>query len=374
MFSGRCRQVAVGLLSSLLLGCGSADSTGEDPAYRPLERGPSFCEDCIRLDSVVTLGDTTGQGYVVPTTDVIQDGRGNFWVGQYDDMLKVFDSSGAFLRRVGRPGEGPMEFGSPRPFFSDDSGRVHVFDPGNARLSIIGPDFELLDDRPLPGVIRAAAPLPAENMIVVNGAISTGDRRLLPTHVLEEMELVHSLGEEWKPEIRNTLALQRRIATDAAGRIYSVPHYAYRVDVWTSEARRLSGVVEAELNEVDPLSGPSYFTWENPPPNSVSAMRVDSVGRLWVLLQIRNRDWEDHVRERQAPDGDVRLVPADGFDSIWHTRIDVIDIDRASLLASSRRDEILTGFVAEDLVFENRQTDEGYPRLVVWRISLASGG
>jgi hypothetical protein len=65
----RCRQVAVGLLSSLLLGCGSADSTGDDPTYRPLEPGPAFCQDCIRLDSVVTLGNTTGQGYVVSTTE-----------------------------------------------------------------------------------------------------------------------------------------------------------------------------------------------------------------------------------------------------------------------------------------------------------------
>ncbi len=371
----RCRQVAVGLLSTLLLACGSADSTGEDPAYRPLEPGPSFCQDCIRLDSVVTLGDTTGEGYVRFTEYVVRDGRGNFWAGQYDDMLKVFDSDGTFLRRVGRPGQGPMEFGSPRPFFSDDSGRVHVFDPHNARLSIIGPDFELHDEAPLPALVRAAAPIPGTNAIVVNGPISTGNGTLLPIHILENLEAVHSFGRKGASGARNTFGLLRRIATGPGGRIYTAPRFEYRVDVWTSEGRRVDGIVGSELNEVDPPEeGPASFTRENPPPNYVSAMRVDGENRLWVLLHVRNRDWEDHMLERPARGGGVRLVPDNGVGSIWHTRIDVVDLDSASLLARSRRDEMLIGFVADDLVFENRRTAEVYPRLVVWRIGLESGG
>ena len=81
----------------------------------------SACSDCIRLSETVVLGDTAGDGYVVHTDYVVRDSLGNYWLGQYKDMIKVFDGKGRYLRRVGRAGGGPGEFSIPMPMYADAS-------------------------------------------------------------------------------------------------------------------------------------------------------------------------------------------------------------------------------------------------------------
>lgn len=78
--------------------------------------------------------------------DVVRDSLGNYWVGQ-EELIKVFDAQGEFLRAVGRRGEGPMEFGRAWPTHVDASGRVHVVDTDNRRISVIDQSFTLVEEK-----------------------------------------------------------------------------------------------------------------------------------------------------------------------------------------------------------------------------------
>ena len=106
-----------------------------DGCILDMEAAP--CDDCIEFAHVTQLGsDELGPGYLVDRgtmENVVRDGRGNYWVGQNEE-IKVFDPDGAFLRTVGRRGDGPMEFDRAAPIHADASGRVHVFDAGNLRI------------------------------------------------------------------------------------------------------------------------------------------------------------------------------------------------------------------------------------------------
>ena len=81
-------------------------------------------------------GDAAGQFHFV--TDVAQDQRGHFFVGQYGqvDRIQEFDPSGEFLRFWGSQGSRPGEFSRPQALLVDESGLLWVADACNHRLQV----------------------------------------------------------------------------------------------------------------------------------------------------------------------------------------------------------------------------------------------
>jgi len=71
------------------------------------------------------------------------DSRGRVVVA--DDLshhLKVFELTGEFVTTVGRSGEGPGEFYSPWQVQIGPGDSLYVWDPGQAAISVFGPDYE----------------------------------------------------------------------------------------------------------------------------------------------------------------------------------------------------------------------------------------
>ncbi len=69
------------------------------------------------------------------TTCVALDADGRIFVGdRQDQQIRVFSPSGAFVRRIGRKGSGPMEFKGLASFTFAKDGILWVRDEGNARM------------------------------------------------------------------------------------------------------------------------------------------------------------------------------------------------------------------------------------------------
>ena len=138
--------------SGLLSSCGSPDERARDSTLDmgnvgaetvTFEETASTCRDCIELEPIVVLGDSTGEGYLEETEYMTRDSLGNYWIGQRG-TVKVFDATGTFVKHVGRDGSGPMEFrGFAAPAYTDEEGKVHIFNSGNLRETVVSPDFEL---------------------------------------------------------------------------------------------------------------------------------------------------------------------------------------------------------------------------------------
>ena len=92
---------------------------------------PLYSEIKLDLEEELRIGkegDERTQFYRV--RDIHADPQGNIYV---DDMsngrIQVFDPQGAFLRTIGRPGQGPGEFENPTLIrFGGREGRLHVMD------------------------------------------------------------------------------------------------------------------------------------------------------------------------------------------------------------------------------------------------------
>ncbi len=81
-------------------------------------------------------GDGPGQFHFV--TDVVQDARGHFFVGQYGqiDRIQEFDPDGVFLRSWGSQGSKPGDFSRPQGLLIDQEGLLWVADACNHRIQI----------------------------------------------------------------------------------------------------------------------------------------------------------------------------------------------------------------------------------------------
>ncbi|MCA9133651.1 MAG: SMP-30/gluconolactonase/LRE family protein [Planctomycetales bacterium] len=92
------------------------------------------------LDTQRTIGgehgDGPGQFHFV--TDVAEDPRGHFFVGQYGqiDRIQEFDPAGKFIRAWGSQGSQPGQFSRPQALLFDSAGLLWIADACNHRIQV----------------------------------------------------------------------------------------------------------------------------------------------------------------------------------------------------------------------------------------------
>lgn len=91
-------------------------------------------------DETISIGGTNGDGpgefHFV--TDVVQDKKGHYFVGQYGqiDLIQEFDPEGNFIRRWGKQGGAPEDFSRPQALLIDKEGFLWIADACNHRIKI----------------------------------------------------------------------------------------------------------------------------------------------------------------------------------------------------------------------------------------------
>ncbi len=333
---------------------------------RVLSDAPSICHNCVQFTLEATLGDTSGPGYLVHTDYVVRDSVGNYWLGQYKDMIKVFDKAGNFVRQVGRQGSGPGEFLVPMPTYADAGGLIHIVDPSNVRETVMRPDFQVHTIRGFPSVMRAA-PLPDERRYVATGAPPSPDGIGLPLHITDGRKIAHSFGRS-RTGIVSPFKLYRVLATDRASRIYSTWPFGYLIEVWTTYGHRITGFQGPTLSDRAPQ--PGVFSDDHPPVTKVAALYPDEKDRLWVLILCVKDDWREHMRVVRRSSGRSVLQPINSVSELYTSRIDVVDLNSGSIIARSERREHFRAFVGEGLIVEARLLEDATPQVGIWSLTL----
>lgn len=335
------------------------------------------CPSCLQLDLATTLGADDDAGFLTDRGtlgDIVRDDSGNYWVGQRD-QVKLFDSTGVFVAAVGRAGQGPMEFAFAQPMHTDSLGRVHVFDNRNARVSVIGPDLTLHEERALPATaVMAMTPVADGGRYAVQAWMPDSERMGLPIHIVDDGEIAKSFGADPEPtqgaEELTSFTAQRRLTTGPDGNVFSSHYYDYIVEAWSEDGLRIGRLEGPVLHEGPRTPGP--WTWENPPWNEIHDIMVDSSRRLWIAFRYRRPDWREGMVELPGPGGQVMLAAEDGrLSSYYHSRIDVVDLHTCATLASRWHDGVFMTFVEESMVSEVAYDDVGREVVNLWRVAYA---
>ena len=362
-------------LAGWLSGCDAPDShrdlntLQDSTATVDILESPAMCADCMTVERVVALGDTTGPGYINWSRYATVDGAGNYWVGQQQEsVVKVWSAEGRFLRQVGRRGDGPMEFHRPAPVRTDGEGRVHIVDLDIGRETIVNADFSYSSDRSIyPGYAHLAVPLGEEGRYLLNMGTTRAGLVAMPLHIVDGPDVLRSFDRMMG--LDDTGNALRVLAVDGRKRIYSAHPDYYLIQIWNESGRRILGLSGPRLNEKEPSREP--WSPDNPPRNRIYAMQVDDQQRLWVISSARKDDWQDRMEHRVMPNGRVAYVSVDDDSrAIYEMRIDLIDLASGSLLATRRHDALLEAFVGDGLAIENVETELSYPEMVVWRLGF----
>ncbi|MDH5466323.1 MAG: 6-bladed beta-propeller [Candidatus Aminicenantes bacterium] len=94
---------------------------------------PMFGEISLELEEDMSIGREDDENYLLyRIRDIAVDGLGNIYVVDMGNIrVQVFDRSGDYLQTIGRAGEGPGEFLSPRRIkIDDDDGKIYIVDAG----------------------------------------------------------------------------------------------------------------------------------------------------------------------------------------------------------------------------------------------------
>ena len=363
-----------------LAGCGSPDAPRDlttlqdSTAIVDILESAATCGSCITVERVVALGDTIEPGYIDWSIYAAVDDLGNYWVGMpRESVVKVWDAEGSFLRQVGRRGDGPMEFRRPAPVGTDGEGRMRVVDLANGRETVVNADFSYHSDRSLfPGFYQVAVPLGADRGYLVNTSRTTAGSEGVPLHIVEGLDILHSFDQ--MEGIEGPGFAPRVLAVDREARIYSAREVGdYLIRVWSESGARILGLRGPRLNEREASRG--AWSPDNPPYSRIFAMQVDGEHRLWVLAHVRRDDWVDHLEEQVMPNGGIAHVPTDDdWGNVFESRIDLIDLNSGSFIATRRHDALFEAFVGDGLAIENTETEGAYPQMVVWRLGFDSTG
>ena len=312
------------------------------------------CEGCLEFDFALRLGETGDHsGFLVEATSmlrIVQDPLERYWIGQGKE-LKIFDADGAYVGKVGRAGEGPLEFSAVRVIGADSNRRVHVLDNRNKRVTVLNADFSLAAETLVPGgFVRDMVVLSPETSTsgryVVQTWISSLDQIGLPLHRLSaDGRVLSSFGP--RPTIASgpmtPVLMERELALYSTGTVLSASKFTYVVEAWGTDNSQVGRLTGPDLDDgLRAEPGPS--TLDNPPWNTLRDIHVDRDGRLWVMLVYRRPDWEDLVIEKTRPTGQVYLEYPQGRGSVFRTRVEMIDVQACSVRASGWFDHPSVGW------------------------------
>lgn len=128
----RAHPLIVAAILACLCACGGGD--GPDAGGGAWKPGQEW-----RLTAQTTIGSADGEGPDVfaQIVDVELDGMGRVWVADgQQHQIRVFDSTGAHVRSIGRKGGGPEEFKGIAGMDWAADGTLWVLDGGNMRFAV----------------------------------------------------------------------------------------------------------------------------------------------------------------------------------------------------------------------------------------------
>ncbi len=300
------------------------------------------CAECvITLDTLVTIGGLDGPGLDIISmfSKCAVDRRGRILVSG-DAEISVFDSTGRYLRTVGRQGEGPGEYGS-IAHIAVGPRYIHVFDSQQERRTMLDHDFEVVRTDRFPGRARSVG--------VLNDDVAVFAGDLL--HMLRPSGEMTSHGDDGRvhssrPWPWDALA----IVTGKDDTVWAVAFLVNRLSRWDlAPEPKVGRVFDRRVPEFD--EGGDAFALA-----SVSSIMLDDRG-LWLVWHTADPDWTGQLPSYE------NLTPSSiDIAELRDSWLDLVDPDTGRTIARYHQDHVLGDFaVGSGYVVGYEESDAGVP-------------
>lgn len=341
-------RTIAGLCVVILVGCAEPRDPCSDPCR-------------IGLEQVITLGSDAMKSPAALSSAprMSRDSRGRFYIVSSErtgEVPLVLDSTGSFIDRIGRVGNGPGEFQNPAAILVTAGDTLHVLDGGTRRITVLDSGHRAIDWIPLSRFVYAdqLIRLP-DGTYVLNGRESAL-LRLDPTG-----ELIDRLGERADPARRRArpYTTGRVLASSGNGGFWAARrYYRHEITLWDRQGREVR-TLDPSASWYSPYDSLAMPSPERPPFWSIRGMWEDDRGRLWVLGSVADPQWSEGLGERVRAEGrefySIRNYPA-----VFDLMIEVLDPETGERLSWRRVDEPRTTVVEPGLVASLRESPMGW--------------
>lgn len=227
------------------------------------------------------------------------DRAGNVWVvDSGSGVILQFDPAGLFLKKVGRPGQGPGEFSRPGTIHVTEDGDLLVLDTGNVRLAVLSGQGEHKRTIKLTRRYEDFCELKGRIYLVFNGPREDG--KIVDVLSLAG-EPLGSYGEAPDPGSVAPYNIRvpyfKVISGDPKGRVLVGWNFFATVHVIDVDRKRTAAKIEIDLPRLEERSR-----------NNLGELKKDKGAISWVVPRIRAHRG-----------GFLALVPAE--------RIELLDCD-----------------------------------------------
>lgn len=334
------------------------------------------CESCaIQLERVLVLQsgvDGPGGIYGAPSS-IARDSHGRIyvttpWVAG-NELPYVYDASGEYLQRLGRPGEGPGELLDPEYLAVDEADSVLVFDRGTGRLTVYGPDLGFARTVPEIGISASSAARLGDGSILVN---KTGSE--LPLHLYDAAgKLEASMGEAVTFRRDGSASLRRQmfVVPSLSGGVWTARRaFKYELCHW-STVGEATHCFAPEVGWFAPYDEFTELGPDDPQSPTIWGIWEDEHG-LWVLAASMAPDWRDHVLDKPTMVEGIAVYSSDGS-PIVDTIVQLLDSETGEVLATRRLNgrPFGQGF-GPGLLARSRPSGPGFREIELWSVTLSS--
>jgi hypothetical protein len=280
----------------------------------------------------------------------------------------VFDSTGKFLRYLGRAGQGPGEYQHAFVIFTN-SDSVMVMD--EYRYTVLAPTLSVIRTTRVDHVFNAGirnVALLRNGDIVAAAPDFTAAGIGLPFHRLSAAGAVKSFGDVAAPDRSGRPQVALNIVGPSSGGSFWAAQLGDYVASLRNEQGQLVVSLQLAGSWVPTQPAPVHVRPAlDPPRPNLNHLREDAAGRLWVAVNVAGERWREAMRP--LPGGGTSEPR---WDYLYNTVIDVIDWKEGRLVTEVSFRGYFLQFIDDGLFASTSEDANGAPFVEIWRMLIQS--
>lgn len=325
------------------------------------------CEACaIQATRVLTIGDqAAGQLFGAPIT-VVQAKSGHYYVvsAQAPFEISVFDSRGRFERTIGREGGGPGEYKRITALAIGSSDSLYVFDPGNARVTVLTDTGTVRRTAPVPGNVMQGVPV-QNGAVVLNTVIATPDHIGFPLFAVADTGIIAAFGTDdpiYRPDM--PFIVMRALARSDSS-VVSARRTEYVIEEWDPSGARLR-VIQRRAPWFAPYMIRPKITQDQPIRPWLTAISNIRDEMVLAVIAVPVPNWRDRWREFDLNERTLFRPEVRMQDAV----IEALDLKTGQIVGSIRLRENVLGLASDSAAYSYRLNDQSDPAIDIWRLHV----
>ncbi len=360
---------------TLLLACAFVTTETRGQTTRTIPNTIS-CRDCRieTISNVILRGEPAGEEIIQPPLNVVAGNDNTLYVLR-DGAALNYRLSGQYLRSFARHGSGPGEISSPADLWITPGDSLLLFDHGNQRAVLYSRQGHAVRHIGFPYRFRNGIVLRWPDSVIMSGPANTPAGAARPLHLLSfrgnTATVIHPFGAgDGRLQRGRELSLQHLVTQSSTGGWMSISPSLYEIIAWSDDLRprtRFSRRPEWLLSESDLGTG----TPTTPPSPRIRHIIEDRNGMTWVFSWLPSPDWRQAWTGVSVGSGQEISTSRIRVDKFYTTQVDVLDLGRGALVASSTLQGAIVGLIGTDRVALYQYSVAGEPILRILQLRLA---